>query len=148
MSEERVEKLYTKADSLLSQATEELYKPEEDVVTYSACISARSSLYHFLGSFYVHKSNEEVDKSLEQGKMTIDELLEFAEEHISDISDMDFSPMRCTCNDVKEIVNNEEIYFCNSVDIVKECTNLAQKVKDILIDEAFGGKAPKTEPAA
>lgn len=148
MSDERVEKLYTKADKLLSKATEEIYKPKEDVVTYSACISARSALYHFLGCFYVYKSEKEVDKSLEEGKKTIDELIEYAEQHISEIGDIDFSPMRCTCKDVKEIVNDDEIYFCNSVGIVKECTDLAKKVKDVLIRDAFGGQAPTGKPVA
>lgn len=142
MSDERLENLYTKADQLLSQATEELYKPEEDVVTYSACISARSSLYHFLGALYVFNSDEEIDTSLEKGKLTIDELIEHAEQFNNEIGEIDFSPMRCSCKDVKEIVNNEEIYFCNSINIVKECTNLAKKVKDVVLNNAFDGVAP------
>lgn len=142
MDDERVEKLYAKAEKLLSQATKELYKPKEDVVTYSACISARSALYHFLGTFYVYKSTEEVDKSLEEGKMTIDELIKYADQHISNIGDINFSCMQCTCQDVKKIVNDDEIYFCNSVGTVKECTDLAKKVKDVLIQDAFGGQAP------
>lgn len=148
MNNERIEKLYTKADELLSKATEELNKPEEDVVNYSACISARSALYHFLGTYYVYKSQEEVDKSLEQGKMTVDELIEYAEQHISEISEIDFSPMRCTCKDVKEIVNNDEIYFCNNIDTIKGCTKIAQKVKDIIVSDAFDGKAPNGKSVA
>ncbi|SMO64502.1 hypothetical protein [Fodinibius sediminis] len=148
MDDERVEILYAKADNLLSKATEELHKPEEDVVTYSACISARSSLYHFLGCLYVHKSNEEIDKTLEQGKKTIDELIEYATQHVSGVGEIDFSPMRCTCKDVKEIVNDEEIYFCNNINIVKECTHLAQKVKDIIVSDAFGGQAPGDKSVA
>ena len=145
MDDERLNKLYAKADQLLSKATEELYKPQEDVVNYSACISSRSALYHFLGCMYLIYSKEEVDTSLEQGKKSIDELLAFAGKHSSEIGEIDFELMRCSCEDVEDILNNEEIYFCNNTEIVRGCTNLAKKVKEVVVKNAFDGIAPNTE---
>lgn len=146
MDDERLTKLYAKADKLLNKATQELYKPQEDVVNYSACISSRSALYHFLGCLYLHHSNEEVDKSLEKGKITIEELLQFAQEYSPEIGEINFELMRCSCEDVEDILNNEEIYFCNNTEIVQGCTNLAKKVKKLVVNNAFNGVAPSTEP--
>lgn len=146
MDDERLTKLYAKADKLLSKATEELYKPQEDVVNYSACISSRSALYHFLGCMYLHFTDEEVDKSLEEGKMSIDELLNFARQYSNELGEINFDIMRCSCENVEDILNNEEIYFCNNTEIVQGCTNLAKKVKKLVINNAFDGVAPSTEP--
>lgn len=145
MDEERIVKLYTKADNLLSNATDELFKPQEDVVNYSACISARSALYHFLGCLYLYHTDEEIDNSLEKGKLSIDELLDFAEQFDSEIGEINFDLMRCSCENVEDILNNEEIYFCNNTEIVQGCTNLAKKVKKLVVANAFDGVAPRTE---
>lgn len=147
MSDERLRKMYVKADELLSKATDELYKPEEDVVTYSACLSARSALYHFLGCMYLLDSDEEVDESLEEGKISIDELLSCAQKSHSEIGEIDFDPMRCTHKDVKDVINGDEIYFCNNVDTVQRCTDLAIQVKDLLINDAFNGVLPGIQPS-
>lgn len=145
MNDERLTKLYAKADKLLSKATNELYKPQEDVVNYSACISSRSALYHFLGCLYLYNADEEVDKSLEEGKKSIDELLDFAREYSPEIGEINFDLMRCSCEDVENILNNEEIYFCNNTEIVQGCTNLAKKVKNLVVKDAFEGVAPSIE---
>lgn len=147
MNEERAKTFYEKADMLLSQAGDELTKPAEDVVTYSACISSRSALYFFLACYYVSKAEEEVDENLEKGKIPIDDLVDFAEEVNDEISEIDFSPMHCSCKDVRQIVINEEIYFCNNVEVVKTCANLAEKVKAIVVDDIYEGVAPESGQA-
>ncbi len=146
MNKDRLLKLFSKAESDLSKARGELYKPEEDVVNYSACISARSALYHFLGCLYVldlETGEEEEDNSLEKGKKTIDDLALRAGRRHPGLRQIDFSPMRCSCKEVKDVINNDEIYFCNNTEVVKYCTGLAEQLRELVIDDAFGGEEPK-----
>lgn len=143
MSEERINKLYLKGESLLSRAHNELYKPKGDVVKYSACISARSALYYFLSCLYLYHDGKDEKGEIEDGSKTIEELIDYVGDYHEGISDIDFSQMRCKYKDIEDVVSNDEIYFCNNTEIINTCTELADQTRELVINNAFGGNAPK-----
>lgn len=145
MSDERLTDLYSKAESDLANARGELYKPEEDVVKYSACISARSALYHYLGCLYVLNEDDVDYQTLVKGSKSIEELIESVSEYNTGVGKIDFNPMRCKCNDIEDVLNNEEIYFCNNTEIVRSCTELAEQVRELVISDVFDGTQPEIE---
>jgi hypothetical protein len=144
MSDEKLLRLYKQADADFHKARNELYKPLDDVVTYSACTFSRSALYHFLSCLYVHGTND-TDPMIEKGRKTIDELIKYGKDHYPEIKEMDFNPVRCKNKNVKDVLNDDEIYFCNDPEQVMICTSLAEQIKELISDRVFDGNPPKTE---
>jgi len=132
MEKEIINGMYQKAIADLSKAQDELYKPKEDVVHYSCCISARSALYHFLGCLCMLNEDRVDIDSIEQGTTTMDQLIKKAGKTYSEVAKMDFSGVHCKRKDVKNVLNNDEIYFCNNTGVVSNCTNLAHQLKQIV----------------
>jgi len=128
--------MYRKADADLARARDELYKPKEDVVLYSSCVSARSALYHYLGclSMLAHKKVD--NDPIENGTKSMDQLIKEAGKKYPEVAKMDFSAVHCKRNDIKNIITDEEIYFCNNTDMVNKCTNLANQLKEIVSKRA------------
>jgi hypothetical protein len=144
MKKGRLFELYKQADYDHKKAKEELYRPEEDVVNYSACIFSRSAMYHFLSCLYVLNNNEE-DNSIDKGTKTLDELIAYAKTQEDELKDVDFSSMRCKGEGIKEIKKGHEIYFCNNTAQIQSCSSITEKIKDVVIDKAFDGKQPQFE---
>lgn len=134
--------MYRKADTELARAHDELYKPEEDVVLYSSCISARSALYHYLGCLSMLAPEKSDINSIEKGTKPMDQLIKEAGKKYPEVAKMDFSVMQCTNKDIKNILNNDETHFCNNTDIVNNCTNLAHQLKEIVTKQASGVVQP------
>jgi hypothetical protein len=144
MKKGRLFELYKQADYDLNKAHDELYKPEEDVVNYSACIFSRSAMYHFLSCLYV-LNNDEQDDTIKKGTKTLDDLIAFAKTQEDELKDLDFSSMRCKGEGIKEIKKGHEIYFCNNTSQIQSCTKITEKIKDLVIQKAFDGKQPNVE---
>jgi hypothetical protein len=124
--------LYQKAEDELKRAQGELYRPAEDVVSYSACLFSRKALTNYLQALsvlYAEKNN------VEMGEMpTIEDWISFSRQFSEELKDVDFSSLNCKCNEILED-ESEQIVFCTSVDKVHHCSELAEKVRDILVKE-------------
>lgn len=124
--------LYRKAEEELKRAQQELYRPAEDVVSYSACLFSRKALTNYLQAIsllYAEKNH------LKVGEMsTIEDWISFSRQYSKDLRELDFSSLNCKCNEILED-ESEQIVFCTSVDKVHHCSDLAEKVRDILVNE-------------
>jgi hypothetical protein len=136
MKKEIINRMYRKADADLARARDELYKPEEDVVLYSSCISARSALYHYLGCLSILDRKKADIVSIEKGTKSMDQLIQEAGIKYPEVAKMDFSAVHCKRKNIENILNYDEINFCNDTDRVNQCTNLAYQLKEIVIKRA------------
>lgn len=124
--------LYQKAEDDLKRAQGELYRPAEDVVSYSACLFSRKALTSYLQALsilYAEKNSVDIDDM-----PTIEDWIGFSQDYSDELKDVDFSSLNCKCNEILED-ESEQIVFCTSVEKVHNCTELAEKVREILINE-------------
>ncbi len=128
MNQSKPELLFKQADEDLERANQELYRPSEDVVSYSACQYSRLALYRFLNALAIIQSKDK--NIILEPDLTLDQLITFCSQHSKEIDNIDFSSLRCTCEPVIEDGDSEVIY-CTSVQKVDYCAKLAAKVKDI-----------------
>lgn len=118
------------AEKDLKRAKGELYQPIEDVVNYCVCVSARSALYRYLNTLFLYLTkNEQIEN---QEDLTLEELIQLCSNKLESIKKLNFDNINCKHLDVR---NTEEIYYCNDVDIVSSCTNLAEKVRELLFEQ-------------
>jgi len=128
METETIKTLIEQADSDLKRARGELYQPAEDVVNYCVCVSARTALQRYLLGLYLFLKKD--DDETVKINHTIDELVGFCNKEMSELKKLDFEHINCKEHDV---LNTEELFFCNDVEIVDHCTELAEKVRELLI---------------
>ncbi len=135
MSNEMIKELFKQADSELYNARNELYKPAEDVVNYSVCVFARSALYRFVQCLYLIYTDKNGDTA--EQELTMEQMMDYINRYDSSAMEIDFSNVHCKSKaDVTE--TKENLYFCNSVDHVKYCTDTADRVRDLVIEKAWG----------
>jgi len=135
MSNNKIKELFKQADSELYSARNELYKPAEDVVNYSVCVFARSALYRFIHCLYLLYTEESGDTP-EEG-LTMEQMMEYINQFDSNAEEIDFSNVHCKSKpDVTE--TRDDLFFCNSVNHVKYCTDTADKVRELVIEKAWG----------
>lgn len=135
MSEQLIKEMFKQADSELYRARNELYKPAEDVVKYSVCVFARSALYRFMNCLYIIYSKENNDQI--KGSQTLEQMIGYCSVYNSQLKQIDFSNVHCkTRTDLAEDV--DEIYFCNNVNHVKYCADIAEEVRELVIEKAWG----------
>ncbi|TVR15264.1 MAG: hypothetical protein EA391_11060 [Balneolaceae bacterium] len=130
MHEINLDQLYEQADTELEKALKELNRPSRDVVNYSACVSARRALYHYLSCLTglysrVHDVAELSDSP------TLEELITYCRKYNEQLKQVDFSNVHCKNCDV---LSNEKVYFCNEANVVKHCTEVAREVKNIFLE--------------
>lgn len=124
---DRIQTLYTSASALLDEASQELNRPSRDVVTYSACIGGRRALYQFL----------QVLAAIDQGEVvldrdyTLEELLNLGREKSEKLREIDFSQVHCQCDYILR-EGQEETRFCDSVQRVQLCAELADRVRSLV----------------
>ncbi len=132
MSETKTKELFEQAESELKHAEDEINRPMEDVVSYSACVFSRRALYKYLNLLAIAYSNENNDTVSEN--QTIEELVTYCGQYNDKLKDVDFSSLHCRCDDMFQ-EGEEELVHCTSVDQVNYCTNLAEEVREILVDK-------------
>jgi hypothetical protein len=133
MNNENLKQLFKEADEDLELARKELYKPSGDVVNYAVCVSARSALHRFMTCLYVihARENEQEVETLN----TVDEMAAEISKYSQSLEDLDFSGLHCSCTDV---MNREEVFYCNDVKKVLYCTDLADRVRDLVLEKSWG----------
>lgn len=129
METESIKTLIEQADSDLKKAKGELYQPAEDVVNYCVCVSARIALHRYLYSLYLFLTGD--DKNAEREGLTIEQLVDHCSKEFSELKELDFNHIHCKNLNV---LNTDDIFFCNDVDVVNHCSSLAEQVRDILVN--------------
>ncbi|MGF1671071.1 MAG: hypothetical protein ACFCU6_11540 [Balneolaceae bacterium] len=131
MDDKNLDQYYEQADAELEKALKELLRPSRDVVNYSACVSARKALYHYLSCLSILYKREH--KGAELGDSpTLEELITYCRKYDDQLKEVDFSDIHCkNCN----VLNDEKVYFCDDVNIVKHCTELAGEVKAVVLEK-------------
>lgn len=135
MDTKSTKELFKQAEEDLQRAHRELYHPMEDVVTFSACVFARRALYNYL-MILTQVYAKEHSKTPAETK-SIEDLIEFSSKFNKELRDVDFSLLHCKCDEIFEDDNNEEeLVYCTSVDKVDYCTELSDKVREIVARKA------------
>lgn len=131
MKKANIEDLFQEAEKDFHNAKDELYRPLEDVVTYSACVTSRRALYKYLlglSKIYTKENNESFDEN-----ETIEELVKYNSKYSDKLKGIDFSALNCKCEDMS--AEDEEEVYCNSVKKVNYCFKLSENVRKILIEK-------------
>lgn len=132
MSESKPEQLIRMGEQDLQRASEELYRPSHDVVTFAACQFSRKALYRFLNALAIYQSRNK--NIILEPDLTLEQLITFCSQHNEKIEDIDFSSLNCKCSPVIGD-GDDEIIYCTSVQKVNYCTSLASKVKEVALQE-------------
>ncbi len=117
MTTQLKEKLIAEANNLITEAKNELARPEEDVVTYTVCEKAftavRKLLMHYL-------EDKEIEMS---GDHTFYELIEICQKHNPALRKIDFEPML-------EFRDKEDIWA--DLSIANIYVDIAEKTKKLV----------------
>ncbi len=127
MKKQEINQLFEAAETELEKAGEELSRPSHDVVAYAVCAPTRQALHNYLTSLYLihaQRVNGVSDESL-----TVDDLITLCKKHDPKVKELDFSPLYCSC---KDMFDDNDIMFCNDINNVKECMNLAREVREVV----------------
>ncbi len=129
-----LEQILDQAEVDFDRSQQELYRPSTDVVLYSACFFARRALHHYL--FYYYKKYEGPGADRSPHDLTIQEMAEYCGKHNKQIAKIDFENMHCSRSDVLE---DEEVFFCNDVDKVNSCKGLAEQMRNVVFKSGKPG---------
>lgn len=130
MANQTITELFRSADKDLQRANEELYRPAEDVVTYSVCVYSRRALHNFLKCLYMLYAEEHGDPVEEH--LTIEDMITYCSRYDDLLKDIDFTHIACKCQeDIHE--GQKEPYYCNDVRKVDYCKSLAEDVQKLVI---------------
>jgi len=106
----------------LVDANEELFRPEEDIVTYSVCKNSQYAIENYLKG-YLLKNNVEIGEL-----KTISLLLEQCILINANFKKLDFSDIDCKLSEI-------DSRYCNSIDKVKSCFDVADNLDTFLRQE-------------
>lgn len=121
--------LYEQANSDLQKSIAELQHPAEDVVNYSGCVFARKALYGFascLYRYYAEQNDHPVSEHL-----ALEELIEYAGKFDPEIRLDDFECVHCRDKDLSN--DFDEVFYCDDVQQVTGCMELAEKMKALFL---------------
>ncbi len=118
----KANKLFEDAIGKLNEASEELFRPEEDVVTYSVCKNAQLAIENYLKGFLLQN---DIDTS---NYKTIDALYEECIKVNKKFEKIDFSELRCQSNKI-------DATYCNEVSKVSNCFDIADSLDTFLRQE-------------
>lgn len=125
--QDEMQEILKQAEVDYNRSQQELYRPSTDVVLYSACFFARRALHHYLFYYYKKFDGPKADKNPHE--LTIEEMAEYCTKHDERIGKIDFASMHCSKTDVLE---EEEVFFCNDVDKVNSCRGLAEQMREVV----------------
>ncbi len=140
MKDSNFKELFQQAGSELNNASTELSKPRNDVVEYSVCVSSRRALYFLVKILYEFYSQKNDDPVKEHP--TLDEMVQYCVDYNEKIRFMNFREIYCRKRDV---LDDDALFYCDEVEKVKACTELAEKVKKVVEEVVWQGKDPDSE---
>ncbi|MEX2604393.1 MAG: hypothetical protein WD361_09310 [Gracilimonas sp.] len=134
MKTSNIKEHFKQAEEDLQRSREELYRPIEDVVTFSACVFTRRALYNYLmvlSQIHAEENNDPVEDS-----NTIEKLVKYNSKYSKALNDIDFSLLNCKCDEISdEDAGEEDLVYCSSVDKVNYCSELSESVRKILVEK-------------
>jgi HEPN domain-containing protein len=119
---ERAKEYLNKGVAKLKSANEELFRPEEDVVTYSVCKNSQFAIENYLKGYLLNNSVE-VDEY-----KTIAELLAQCVLINNNFKKLDFSDIDCK-------VKTLDSRYCSSIEKVNSCFDAADSLDTLLRQE-------------
>ena len=114
--------LFDEAVNKLNQANQELYRPEEDVVTFLVCQNAHFAIENYLKGFLM-LHNIDTDNLI-----TIDNLFEECKKINKKFEEIDLASFDCTSQEA-------ESRFCNANSKVSRCFEIADSLDTFLRKE-------------
>lgn len=128
-----IKKLLELAEADLEKSRRELYQPAEDVVRYSVCILARRALYLYLQALFLIFA-EERNEPTDNNELTLEQMINYCGQYDERIKTLDISLLYCRGKGM--ITENEDnIFFCNDVFKVKYCSELAESVRELVLEK-------------
>ncbi|HEY9186042.1 MAG TPA: hypothetical protein VIM94_12025 [Salegentibacter sp.] len=113
---------FDEAQEKLSQANDEFFRPEEDLVTYSVCKNAQFSIENFLKGYLLKHQVEVGDCK------TLECLYEKCLDINENFAQLDLSALECGSHSL----NTRD---CNDVPKVSNCLATANKLEALLKEE-------------
>lgn len=114
--EEKAKKLFDDAIEKLNTANEELYRPEEDVVSFLVCKNAQHAIENFLKGFLIKNGVDPTDY------ITIDSLYEQCKKINKNFKEVDLSEFNCKSS------HDLDSRSCNEVSKVNNCFRIADSL--------------------
>lgn len=115
-------KFFDEARQQLSQANDEFFRPEEDLVTYSVCKNAQFSIENFLKGYLIQNR---VDVMVDE---TLDHLYEKCLSINKNFAKLDLSELQCRSLSFK----NRD---CSDIPKVSKCLSTANELEALLQQE-------------
>ena len=115
-------KLFEEAIEKLHEANEELFRPEEDIVTYSVCKNAQYAIENYLKGFLLQSG---IDTT---GYKTIEALFEQCKKINPDFEKVDLTDFECKSHKL-------DSRYCSEVSKVSNCFDIADSLDTFLRKE-------------
>lgn len=113
-------KFFVNAAQKLNQANKELFKPEEDIVTYLVCKNSQYAIENYLKGYLLKKGVEPNENE------TIDSLYKKCKKINKGFENVDLSDFNCKSS--KDL----ESRFCNDISKVNKCFDAADELDTFL----------------
>ena len=123
---DKAKKLFDDAIEKLNEANEELFRPEEDIVSFVVCKNSQFAVESFLKGFLLQNG---VDPS---NFITIDSLYEKCKSINKNFEKVDLSDFECKSHKM-------DSRYCNEVSKVSNCFNIADSLDTFLRKEQIIG---------
>lgn len=120
--ENNAHKLFDEAIEKLNEANEELFRPEEDIVSPLVCKNAQNAIENYLKGFLIQNGVETSHFK------TIDSLYERCKMINKNFEKVDLSEFNCKSQ-------NMDSKYCEEVSIVSNCYTIADKLDTFLREE-------------
>ena len=137
MEKQKIKELFLKAENDLGSSKQELNRPALDVVPYAVCVFGRTAIHRYMECLYLHYTDKNGDMT--QEKPTIADMFEYCKLHNSELAKLNLFPVHCMNRDVLE---TEEIFYCNELNQVKSCSDIAGEIRGIFIEDVMDGELP------
>jgi HEPN domain-containing protein len=112
---ERAYAFFNEAIKKLNEANDDLYRPEEDVVTYSVCKNAQFAIENYLKGFLLNNGKDPSNYN------TIDSLYKECKAINTKFKDIDLSDFSCKSHQI-------DSRYCNEVSKVSNCFDIADNL--------------------
>tara|TARA_R110002049_G_scaffold135233_5_gene294778 strand:+ start:8414 stop:8791 length:378 start_codon:yes stop_codon:yes gene_type:complete len=116
-------KFFVNAAQKLNQANKELFKPEEDIVTYLVCKNSQYAIENYLKGYLLKKGIEPNEHE------TIESLYKQCKKINKGFENIDLSDFNCKSSP------DLESKFCNDVSKVNKCFDAADELDTFLRKE-------------
>ena len=122
--EDKATLLFDNALEKLKEASEELFKPEEDVVSYLVCKNSQYAIENFLKGFLLQNGIQPTDSE------TLDSLYEKCKDLNEGFKNVKLSDFNCKSGPI-------DASYCNDVAKVSSCYEIANNLDTFLRQEKY-----------